>query len=153
MSGSLHSEFPYQVVVGLGPKTGLPLGSNIHKNITFTTSNMRFYEIVVTAYQRSLGQGNIFSSVCQEFCPWGDMLLGVCLVQGRVPGPGGGLVPRGAWSQGAVWSGGCLVLGGAWSQGSFVRGQSRFRQVKFHSQETKTIFYHDDDFITLSIQF
>ena len=44
-----------------------------------------------TARKRSLGQGNIFRSVCQEFCPqWGG----------------------GVWSRGGVWSGGCLVPGG-----------------------------------------
>ena len=32
--------------------------------------------LVVTARTRSLGQGNIFRSVCQEFCPQGE---GVCL--------------------------------------------------------------------------
>ena len=26
---------------------------------------------IITARKRSLGQGNIFRSVCQEFCPWG----------------------------------------------------------------------------------
>ena len=39
--------------------------------------------------QTRLGQGNIFRSMCQEFCSWG----------------GGGLVP-----------GGCLIWGGAWSR-------------------------------------
>ena len=50
-----------------------------------------------TARKRSLGQGNIFRSVCQEFCPqWGGGSgLGGCLVPGGclvwgVPGPGGG---------------------------------------------------------------
>ena len=43
-----------------------------------------------TSRKRSLGQGNIFRSVCQEFCPqWGG-----CLVPGGVPGLGG------AWSRG-----------------------------------------------------
>ena len=52
-----------------------------------------------TARKRSLGQGNIFTSVCQEFCSQGG----------------------GAWSRGicpgGVCSGGCLVLGGLCSGG------------------------------------
>ena len=51
-----------------------------------------FYSLerIFTLRKRSLGQGNIFRSVCQEFCPQGR-----CLVLGV-----------GAWSLG-----GCLVLG------------------------------------------
>ena len=63
-------------------------------------SRAKHCEEIFTARKRSLGQGNIFTSVCQEFCSQG----------GRVPGPGGYLVPGGAWSRG------CLVPGGAWSQ-------------------------------------
>ena len=33
-------------------------------------------QTVITAHKRSLGQGNIFRSVCQEFCPQGGCLLG-----------------------------------------------------------------------------
>ena len=40
-----------------------------------------------TASKRSLGQGNIFTSVCQEFCSVG----------GGVPGPWGGLLPVGGY--------------------------------------------------------
>ena len=47
----------------------------------------------ITARKRSLGQGNIFIGVCQEFCSPGG-----CLVQG-VPVPGGG-----------VWSGGWIII-------------------------------------------
>ena len=36
-----------------------------------------------TARKRSLGQGNIFSSVCQEFCPWG----GSASVHAGIPPP------------------------------------------------------------------
>ena len=32
-------------------------------------------ENIITARKRSLGQGNIFSSVCQEFCSWGGVYL------------------------------------------------------------------------------
>ena len=61
--------------------------------------------VFITARKRSLGQGNIFRSVCQEFCS-----------QRRVSAPGGCLLLGGAWSGGvcsreAV----CLFLGGgAW---------------------------------------
>ena len=34
---------------------------------------------IFTARKRSLGQGNIFSSVCQEFCPQGGVCLSACL--------------------------------------------------------------------------
>ena len=34
--------------------------------------------IVITARKRSLGQGNIFRSVCQEFCPRGGVCLSAC---------------------------------------------------------------------------
>ena len=63
--------------------------------------------LLITARKRSLGQGNISSSVCQGFC-----------LRGGVPGLSGCLVPGGgAWSRGGVWSrglsgpGGCLGLG------------------------------------------
>ena len=36
--------------------------------------------VLVTARKRSLGQGNIFRSVCQEFCSQG---AGVCLIACR----------------------------------------------------------------------
>ena len=45
--------------------------------------------VFVITHKRSLGQGNIFTSVCQEFCSQG-----------------------GAWCRGE-----CLVPGGAWSGG------------------------------------
>ena len=38
---------------------------------------------LVTARKRSLGQGNIFSSVCQEFCPQG----GSASVHAGIPPP------------------------------------------------------------------
>ena len=55
----------------------------------------------IIASKRSLGQGNIFRSVCQEFCPQGG---GVC-------GCGGVCVVAGghAWLLGV-----CIVAGGAW---------------------------------------
>ena len=59
---------------------------------------------VITARKRSLGQGNIFTSVCQEFCSQG----GACSLGG-------------AWSRGCLVGGGLVLggsgLGGAWSGG------------------------------------
>ena len=57
----------------------------------------------ITARKRSLGQGNIFRSMCQEFCPqsvgacsgWGVLLPGGCLLQG-------GACSRGGWSSWGV---------------------------------------------------
>ena len=61
---------------------------------------------IVTPHKRGLGQGNIFTSVCQEFCSQGGCLVpggsapGGVSAPGRVPASGGvgGLLP-----------GGCLV--------------------------------------------
>ena len=39
---------------------------------------------IFTARKWSLGQGNIFTSVCQEFCPWGKVSACQNLVQGGV---------------------------------------------------------------------
>ena len=43
----------------------------------------RTYIFIITARKRSLGQGNIFRSACQEFCPQGGGTLA-----GTPPGPG-----------------------------------------------------------------
>ena len=59
---------------------------------------------LITARKRSLGQGNIFTSVWHEFCSGG------CLLPGGGSGPGGLLQGR------------CLLLGGAWSGGLLPRG-------------------------------
>ena len=58
-----------------------------------------FHERIIIARKPSLGQGNIFTSMCQEFCSEGG-----CLVPGL-----GGLLPgvpgpvRGVCSQGGAW--------------------------------------------------
>ena len=77
--------------------------------------------VIFTAHKRSLGQGNIFRSVCQEFCSGGGACSGGCLVLegcllGGVPAPGRCLL----W--GFACLGGCLVLGGACSGGTFSGG-------------------------------
>ena len=54
-----------------------------------------FASLLITARKRSLGQGNIFRSVCQEFCPRGWCAWsweGVPGPGGGGAGPGGGLV-------------------------------------------------------------
>ena len=62
---------------------------------------------IVTPHKRGLGQGNIFTSVCQEFCSQGG-----CLVPGG-SAPGGmsaaGRVPASGGVGGLLWGGGCLV--------------------------------------------
>ena len=55
--------------------------------------------ILVTARKRSLGQGNIFTSVCQEFCSQGVVCLSACWdttplpPSSRHPPPGPGTPP------------------------------------------------------------
>ena len=51
-----------------------------------------------------LGQGNIFRSVCQEFCPWG----------GGMHGRGGAYVAGGVHGIGHAWQGVCMAGGCAW---------------------------------------
>ena len=43
---------------------------------------------VITARKRSLGQGNIFRSVCEEFCPRGGVCLSACWDTTPPPRPG-----------------------------------------------------------------
>ena len=56
--------------------------------------------VVITTRKRSLGQGNIFSSVCQEFCSWGGTLAGTP--------PWAGTPPRQVhlpWAEHPFWAG------------------------------------------------
>ena len=60
---------------------------------------------IITARKRSLGQGNIFGNMCQQFGPQGGGW-------GLVPGgsaPGGGCL---LWGRGCLLRGVCLLLGG-----------------------------------------
>ena len=76
-----------------------------------------------TARKRSLGQGNIFTSVCQEFCSQGEGVLSQHALQ---------QVSRGVLSQHALQvvsqhalqqvSGGCLLPGGLLLGGSAPKG-------------------------------
>ena len=74
--------------------------------LKYINSQGIFLFVLITARKRSLGQGNIFRSVCQEICPWG----------------GGG----GAWSRG--WGGlvpACLAGFQAHTQGGSLGGSGR----------------------------
>ena len=67
----------------------------------------RCKELFITTRKRSLGQGNIFTSVCQEFCSQGvPVPAGMgALSRGGVSGPGGVPGPRRVPCPGV-----CLVL-------------------------------------------
>ena len=110
---------------------------------------------LITARKRSLGQGYIFRSVCQEFCPQGGCLVrggsccqGGCLVRG-VPAPGGLL--QGVPAVGGACSGGCLVetpqtataAGGTHSTGMHSCFRVRERELSLcRTQElTSTLTY------------
>ena len=60
-----------------------------------------------------LRQGNVFTSMCQEFCP---QLEGACV-------PGGGVHGRGVYGRGHAWQGTSCMAGGvhgrvhAWQEG------------------------------------
>ena len=82
-------------------------------------SNPWFQIFFFTARKRSLGQGNIFRSVCQEFCPQG----GGCLLLGCVSAPSEGcMVQGGSAPGGCLLLGGCLVWGGSAPGGCLVWG-------------------------------
>ena len=51
---------------------------------------------IITARKRSLGQGNILSSVCQGLCPQGGGLVPGVPGVGKESGPGGCLVGGGS---------------------------------------------------------
>ena len=55
---------------------------------------------LITARKRSLGQGNIFTSMCQEFCSQGRCAIPACIAGGIPACLAAGL------------QGGCLLLGG-----------------------------------------
>ena len=98
---------------------------------------------IITARKRSLGQGNIFIGMCQEFCsqeggvwsrgvsgPGGCLLHGGSAPGGLLPGlsaPGmsalGVSAPGGVCSQGGVCSGGCVCSwGGVSAPGDVCSG-------------------------------
>ena len=81
------------------------------------------YSEIITARKRSLGQGNIFTSVCQEFCS-----------RGGVSGPGGAWSWGGAWFQGVPGPGGvgrdgycCGRYASYWNAFLFIHFSSFFR--------------------------
>ena len=59
-------------------------------------SRPKHCEEIFTARKRSLGQGNIFTSLCQEFC---SQVGEEGAWSGGVPGPRGVPGPGGAWSR------------------------------------------------------
>ena len=76
------------------------------------------YQVTIfTARKRSLGQGNIFIGVCQEFCSRG----GGCLIRRGVCSGGSCLLLGGCLLPGGVSTeGGCLLLGGVSAAGGVV---------------------------------
>ena len=99
------------------PLCALTLNKNIHEvedfmlrlhvlfSAPFLSGTHDLFDIF-TARKRSLGQGNIFISVCQEFCSYGGWVG--CLLPG-----GGGLVR------------GVPVLGRDWSQGVVLQAHTQ----------------------------
>ena len=63
-----------------------------------------------------LGQGNIFTSLCQEFCPWGACMAGGHVWQGEGVWLAGGMHGRGGGHayQGLCMAGGVHGRGHAW---------------------------------------
>ena len=99
----------------------------IPKHFVFSDKKLPLFSFpkgIFTVRKRSLGQGNIFKSVCHSVHRRGAWFWGVpgpggCLVPGGVPGPGRYLVPGECLVQGEGVPGpaGCLVPGAAWCQG------------------------------------
>ena len=83
---------------------------------------------IITGRKRSLGQGNIFRSVCQEFCPRGGMCGwgGACMARGHVLGACMvGVCMAGGMHGGGMCGGGHACLGGcAWREGMHGGGHA-----------------------------
>ena len=82
---------------------------SLHGTITHTANQQLTLSnrlVIFTARKRSLGQGNIFSSVCQEFCSQGGVCLSECwdttplraVHAGRYGQQAGGMHPTGMQS-------------------------------------------------------
>ena len=72
-----------------------------------------------------LGQGNIFRSVCQEFCPQGGGMYGrgECMARGGMCVWWGGMHGRGGiCGRGCAWQGGACVAYGQWAGGTHPTG-------------------------------
>ena len=104
-------------------------GSLSHQSDPYLTHLWKYHvhtgsvRCFITARKRSLGQGNIFRSVCQEFCPQGGVLPpGGGTSSGVLPPVGGGcflpgvLPPGGCFLRGVgvlpPGEGGCFLWGG-----------------------------------------
>ena len=70
-----------------------------------------------------LGQGNIFRSMCQEFCPqWGKVWQGLCAWQGGMHGRGHAWQGGHVWQWGHAWQGRCVWQGGMHGRGHAWQG-------------------------------
>ena len=93
------------------------------------STNLTFLSLPPAA---KLGQGNIFTSVCQEFCPWGRGMhgRGVCLAGGGVHGREAYMAGRHTWQGGMhggrhAWQGGMHVSGAYMAGGHVWQGGVR----------------------------
>ena len=83
-----------------------------------------------------LGQGNIFTSVCQEFCPLGGRAWqGACVVGGMHSG-------------GCAWQGACMAGGHVWQgegdmhgRGACMAGGVRGRYYEIRSMSGRYALY------------
>ena len=127
------------------------------------------FENIVTQWllppATKLGQGNIFRSVCQEFCPQGGACVvgGACMAGGVC---GGGMHGRGSWDMhgrgmhsgeacmvgGHVWQGACMAGEHAWKgcvcgrgsmcgRGACVAGGVLGRYYEIRSMSGRYAFY------------
>ena len=87
---------------------------------TSSPALIQYSKVLFTSRKRSLGQGNIFTSVCHS------VQGGVCMAKGGMHGEEGCVWQRGhAWWRGAnmVKGGACMVKGGMCGEGVCVAGQ------------------------------
>ena len=95
-----------------------PLNEQENLFVKSGTRCIRNNSNIVTACKRSLGQGNIFTSLCQSFCLQGVPSLGGGVV-------GGGSILGGVLSlsrRGAVFRGGAILGGAVFRGGGAVNG-------------------------------
>ena len=85
IKGHVHWLSPYSI-----PRF-LPRISIESDDLFNVFSKWAFYVFnIFTARKRSLGQGNIIRSVCQELCPKGRGGIPACIAAGLLGGGGGG---------------------------------------------------------------
>ena len=82
--------------------------SNICMILSKTSEYCQCYTFLITARKRSLGQGNIFTGMCQSFCPWGSLYAVTSCLAAWSHAPSRGVsVPGPMFLQGSL-SRGCL---------------------------------------------